>query len=171
MKILMIYKDSNKDKPFFTHDKKVDDKNISGGGEMFCKTIYKNFNDVDVYQIPPSYDHDLSIQEKQKVSKKIIDRANDINADVIISNFSHAIHNGKVMQKSNIPVMQIVHNFDLFPSMVSRLNGLIRNKHSVFLVSKFQKKYYDKMSNRMKTPEILVTDYINSDYCKKPEKI
>ena len=35
----MIYKDSNKDKPFFTHDKKVDDKNISGGGEMFCKTI------------------------------------------------------------------------------------------------------------------------------------
>ena len=171
MKILMIYKDSNKDKPFFTHDKKVDDKNISGGGEMFCKTIYKIFNNVDVYQIPPSYDHDLSIQEKQKVSKKIIDRANDINADVIISNFSHAIHNGKVMQKSNIPVMQIVHNFDLFPSMVSRLNGLTNNNHSVFFVSKFQKKYYDRMSNRMKAPEILVTDYINSDYCKKPKKM
>ena len=95
----MIYKDSNKDKPFFTHDKKVDDKNISGGGEMFCKTIYKIFNNVDVYQIPPSYDHDLSIQEKQKVSKKIIDRANDINADIIISNFSHAIHNGKVISQ------------------------------------------------------------------------
>ena len=90
----MIYKDSNKDKPFFTHDKKVDDKNISGGGEMFCKTIYKNFNDVDVYEIPPSHDHDLSIQEKQKVSQKIIDRANNINADIIISNFYVHFLNG-----------------------------------------------------------------------------
>ena len=35
----MIYKDSNKDKPFFTHDKKVDDKNISGGGTATIKSM------------------------------------------------------------------------------------------------------------------------------------
>ena len=132
MKILLIYKNAN--------NQKITDisKPMQGGAEKFCKSIFDHFDNVDVYQVNQLDDHELDIKEKQKISQNILNQAKNINADIIISNFNHAIHNGKVMQKSHIPIMQIVHSIDLFPSIITRLKHLHTNGHSVFFVSKWQ---------------------------------
>ena len=63
-----------------------------------------------------------SIDLSKKIAKSIIEKADEINADVIISNGSHAIDNGSDIAKSHIPVMSIVHDLPMFPSIISRLN-------------------------------------------------
>ena len=52
MKILLLYRES--------FDRRINNESkiISGGGEMFCKSIYENFDDVTVRHIPFAADND-----------------------------------------------------------------------------------------------------------------
>ena len=163
MKILLPYR--------IPHDRKIDDYSVpvQGGGEMFYRSIYENFN-VETYQIPFDIVN-FDFHEKKKIAKNIIERADEINADVIISNGSHAIDNGSEIAKSHIPVMSIVHEVFMFPSIISRLNNLHLKGHSVFLVSEWQlERYNDKIRRLQKTRTefdyLNISGYINSDYCK-----
>ena len=163
MKILLPYK--------IPHDRKIDDYSlpVQGGGEMFCRSIYENF-DVEAYQIPFDVVN-FNSSEKKKIAKSIIEKAENVNADVIISNGSHAVDNGSEIQKSHIPVMSIIHEVFMFPSIISRLNNLHIKGHSVFLVSKWQlERYTDKIKRLKKTRTefdyLTISGFINSDYCK-----
>jgi len=139
MKILLLYRDSC--------DRDITSSVVSGGGEQFCKLIYDNF-DVEIYQVPSKAEDRWSISEKYEVQEKIVKRAKDIGAKIIISNFPSAIYNGKIIVKSKIPVMIVMHNRFKMRSIFSRLNKANESGHSVFLVSEHQKKYYQEFSDR-----------------------
>ena len=170
MKILLLYRDAC--------DREIDSPVVSGGGEQFCKLIYDNFDDVEIYQVPSKAEDRWSIIEKYEVQEKIVKRAEDIGAKIIISNFPSAIYNGKIIVKSKIPVMIVMHNRFKMRSIFSRLNKANERGHSVFLVSEHQKKYYQEFSDRehARWPDDIsnlmfdVAGYIRPSFCigKKP---
>ena len=163
MKILLPYR--------IPHDRKIDDYSVpvQGGGEMFYRSIYENF-DVETYQVPFDVVN-FDFQEKKKIAKSIIEKADEVGAEIIISNGSHAVDNGSDIAKSHIPVMSIVHEVFMFPSIISRLNNLHQKGHSIFLVSKWQlDRYNDKIKRLQRTRTefdyLNISGFINSDYCK-----
>tara|TARA_B100001059_G_C17811781_1_gene572733 strand:+ start:1213 stop:2253 length:1041 start_codon:yes stop_codon:yes gene_type:complete len=142
---------------------------VSGGTEMFCKSIYDNFN-TTVYQVP--YESiDYSMKDKKKISQDIINHAENIGADVIISNFAQAIYCGSEIIKSHIPIMIVEHCVYPMASCITRWNNAIDNGHSVFWVSKWQEKKYKKMAERTNQRVVPITGYVNPSYCKQKPQI
>ena len=142
---------------------------VSGGTEMFCKSIYDNFN-TTVHQVP--YESiDYSMKDKKKISQDIINHAENIGADVIISNFAQAIYCGSEIIKSHIPIMIDEHCVYPMASCITRWNNAIDNGHSVFWVSKWQEKKYKKMSERTNQRVVPITGYVNPSYCKQKPQI
>jgi len=72
----------------------------------------------------------------------------EINADVIVSNFAQAIYCGSEIIKSHIPIMIVEHCVYPMASCIGRWNNALDNGHSIFLVSKWQEKKYKMMSER-----------------------
>ena len=102
MKILLPFQDP--------YNRPLEHPICSGGTEMFCKSIYDNFDTV-VHQVP--YESiDYSMKEKKKISQDIINHAENIGADVIISNFAQAIYCGAEIIKSHIPIAIFEHSVD-----------------------------------------------------------
>jgi len=173
MKILLLYRE-----PF---DRKITSKIVAGGGEMFCRSIYENFDDVIVYYVPYAADNEWNIKRKNKEQRNIINFAEDNKVDVILSNYPNAIYNGSVLQKSHIPIMSIFHNVYAFTTIVNRMNGLTHNGHSVFFVSKWQHKRYTEMTDNIRkrngddgpygNKHPTISGYINPSYCKINKKI
>ena len=126
---------------------------------MFCKSIYDNF-DTEIFQVPIE-NWKYSLKEKRKVSKDIINRAEEIGADIIISNFAQAIYSGSEIIKSHIPIMIVEHCIYPMTSCITRWNNAIDKGHSVFWVSKWQEKKYRKMSERTNQKVIPITGYVN----------
>lgn len=142
---------------------------VSGGTEMFCKSIYDNFN-TTVHQVP--YESiDYSMKDKKKISQDIINHAENIGADVIISNFAQAIYCGSEIIKSHIPIMIVEHCVYPMASCITRWNNAIENGHSVFWVSKWQEKKYKKMAERTNQRVVPITGYVNPSYCKQKPQI
>jgi hypothetical protein len=161
MKILLPFQDP--------YNRPLTHKIVSGGTEMFCKSIYDNF-DTTVHQVP--YESiDYSMKEKKAISQDIINHAEDIGADIIISNFAQAIYCGSEIIKSHIPIMIAEHSVYAMPSCITRWNNAIKNGHSVFWVSKWQEKKYKKMAERTNQRVVPVSGYINPSYCKQKPKI
>ena len=80
---------------------------VSGGTEMFCKGINDNFQ-TWVVQIP--YESiNYSVAEKRKLSREIINSAEQYGCDVIVSNFASAVFAGAEIITSHIPIMFIEH--------------------------------------------------------------
>jgi len=164
MKILLLYRE-----PF---DRTITSKVVSGGGEMFCRSIYENFkDDVIVRHIPYAADIEWSGSDKNQEQRNIINFAEDNKVDVIISNYPNAIYTGSLIQKSHIPIMFISHNVYPIPSIIQRMNSLTHNGHSVFLVSEWQHKRYKEMVKRIKNKYPDISGYINSSYCKIEPKL
>ena len=162
MKILLPFQDP--------YNRPLTHQIVSGGTEMFCKSIYDNF-DTEIFQVPIE-NWKYSLKEKRKVSKDIINRAEEIGADIIVSNFAQAIYSGSEMIASHIPIMIIEHCIYPMSSCISRWNNAVDNGHSVFWVSKWQEKKYRKMAERTNQRVVPITDYINPSYCKiKPKLI
>ena len=76
MKILLPYRDSC--------DREITSSVVSGGGEQFCKLINKNFINVEVLKVPSKAEQSWSVKEKYDLQKKIVETAEDVNADIII---------------------------------------------------------------------------------------
>ena len=164
MKILLLYKD-----PF---DREIDDPIVSGGGEMFCRSIYENFkDDVIVRHIPYAADIEWSVSDKNQEQRNIINFAEDNKVDVIISNYPNAIYTGSKLRESHIPIMFISHNVYPIPSIIQRMNNLTHNGHSVFLVSEWQHKRYKEMVKRVNNTYPVISGYINSSYCNIEPKL
>ena len=136
---------------------------VSGGTEMFCKAINDNF-DTEVHQVPIE-SVDYSLKQKNQIAKDIINHAEEINADVIVSNFAQAIYCGSEIIKSHIPIMIVEHCVYPMASCIGRWNNALDNGHSIFLVSKWQEKKYKIMSKRT-NQRVLQTGLINPSYCK-----
>ena len=135
---------------------------------MFCKSIYDNF-DTEVYQVPIE-SIDLSIKEKDKIARSIINRAEEIGADIIVSNFAQAIYSGKELIKSHIPIMIISHIIYPMLTCIGRWNNAIDKGHSMYFVSKWQEKKYIQMAERTNQKVLPISGYINPSYCKvKPQ--
>ncbi len=171
MKILLPFQDP--------YGRPLDHPIVSGGTEMFCKLIYENF-DVEVLQLE---DKDTlskkglySRKTTDEQQKSILEKAEQCNADIIINNFAWSSFCGSIVSQSHVPVMNIEHCFYPFLSIVNKWHNLLKNGHSLFLVSNLQKKYYDGMNERIgkmnkkigKRP--LPINLLNPSFCKtKPE--
>jgi len=161
MKILLPFQDP--------YNRPLEYPICSGGTEMFCKSIYDNF-DTEVYQVPIE-SIDLSIKEKDKIARSIINRAEEIGADIIVSNFAQAIYSGKELIKSHIPIMIISHIIYPMATCIGRWNNAIDKGHSMYFVSKWQEKKYIKMAKRTNQKVLPISGYINSSYCKVKSQI
>ena len=129
-------------------NKSIDDPNIFGGIEMFCQRVYKNLDNVYVCQISVDDNNLKSSVSRENISNKILQESKRVNADVIINNFSSGAYTGKTIQKSHIPIMNICHNIPPYLSIISRLNNLYENGHSIFFVSEWQKNRHLEMAKR-----------------------
>ena len=107
------------------------------------------------------------MKRKKQKSRDIINKAEEIGADIIINNFHHGIYCGSEISKSHIPIMNIMHCLYFFLSLISRLNNMSFNYHSIFFVSEWQKNRYLELAKRAKLKLCEVSDYINSSYCKE----
>ena len=139
MKVLLLYRDSC--------DREITSSVVSGGGEQFCKHLYNTFDCV-VVNAPSKAEKSWSMSEKYALQKSFVEKAKRENVDIIISNFPSSIYNGTHIAKSKIPIMYIMHNRFKMRSILSRLNNLNNNGHSVFLVSEHQEKYFKDMSEK-----------------------
>ena len=156
MKVLLPFQDP--------YDHPLDHPVVSGGTEMFCKCIKDNF-DTEVFQVPIE-NFEWSIEQKIKVARDIINRAEEIGADVIISNFAQAIYSGSEIIKSHIPIMIVEHCIYPMTSCIGRWNKAIDKGHSVFFVSKWQEKKYRQIAERTRQRILPISGYVNPSYCR-----
>ena len=154
-------------------NRKITNPVVSGGTEMFCKLINDNF-DTEIVHL----EHTESLKKRGANSKKqrenfqksIINKAEECKADIIVSNFPFSNFSGAIISKSHIPVMYVDHVCFPFPGAIKSMNRLVKNGHSVFLVSKFQQNFYDKMCSRYEMKNIPY-DFIIPACCKNKPKI
>lgn len=163
MKILLPFQDP--------YDRPLTHPIVSGGTERFCKAINDNF-DVEIFQVPFESTKNYSTKRKWEISRKIRDKAEDIDADIVISNFPQTIFSGKEVIKSSIPILMIEHCFySMMATAIHRWTQAIDRGHSLYFVSKFQKEKYDKISRR-NGQKILPFNFINPAYAiERPDPV
>ena len=137
---------------------------------MFCKSIKDNF-DTTVFQVPFEQIQWTKNSDKIEISKNIINLAEQIEADVIVCNFSQAIYNNQTIIESPIPIMLAEHCIYPIPNVIYRWNQAISKGHSMFLVSKWQEKKYREMAKRTGQPVLSIAGHINPSYCKVKPKL
>ena len=161
MKILLPFVD--------LYDNNINHPMITGGAELFCRHLNNHF-DVTVQQIPIGA-LKYSIRERNRISLDIIEEANEINADIIVSNFSGSIFSGAKLLESNIPIMIIEHCMYPMRSIYGRWNNADKKGHSVCFVSKSQRNRYKVTAKRLSQRLPSAQHYINPSFCEgeKPE--
>jgi len=159
MKILLPYNT--------THGKWIPDSlRITGGIEKFCHSIYDSFSEVEVLEIKNPRDFKTNTQLIQ-------DKACEINAEIIICNWSSASFVGAKIVKSPIPILHICHANLPIGSALEAFHRLKENGHTNYLMSKYQHNYFNLFAKRMKCRKIPVEGYLNSGYVKgeKPKLV
>ena len=160
VRMLLLFEDQD--------DKSINDPMVGGGIEMFCRSIYENFDDVEVLQMPfERTGKKGATKEKARIKQSIINKAEDINADVILSNYTRAIF---YPIESPIPIMFVQHSFWPFP-VIDLWTRVLEKGHSLFLVSELQDKYYRKQARRFNFKYPSLTGFITPGYCKLKQDI
>ncbi len=148
---------------------------VSGGTEQFCRSIKSNFDNKDdearVFPILFKQIQWTSQKSKNGISQNIIDCAVGMKADIIICNFAQAIYNNKTIIESPIPIMFVEHCIYPIPNVIYRWNQAIDKGHSMFFVSKWQKKKYREMAQRTGQEVLPIDGYVNPSYCKVKPKL
>ena len=144
---------------------------ISGGTEMFMKSIKENFDTV-VYQFPYEQITWKKQSDKKEIAENIVHLAEAYKVDVIVSNFAQAVFNNQHLIKSNIPIMFVEHCIYSMATPIYRWNQGIDRGHSMFFVSKWQERKYKEMAERTNQRVLPISGYINPSYCKvKPKMV
>tara|TARA_B100000424_G_scaffold269299_1_gene265946 strand:- start:1026 stop:2141 length:1116 start_codon:yes stop_codon:yes gene_type:complete len=171
MKILLPFLDP--------YGRRITDSQVSGGTERFCKLINNNF-DVEVLQYEFETEHDyykktgadkVAIRREitKKMQQEILNKAEECNADIIINNFAWSAFCGSIVSNSHIPIMNIEHCFYPFLSINNRFENLHKKGHSLFLVSDFQREWYDNKIKKYTKSKFLPFGIIRPSYCTKPD--
>ena len=161
MKILLPFQD-----PF---NRTLDSKIMSGGTENFCKSIYENFETIPHYI--PIEQIKWNQRQKKEEAQKIVDKAEEEQVDVIVSNFAQAIYNSQTLIKSKVPIMFVEHCIYPIPNVIYRWNQGIKNGHSLFWVSEWQQKKYEDMAKRTNQSVIRHAGYVRPGYVKVKQKL
>ena len=144
---------------------------IVGGIEWYARKIYESYDNVEVVQldIQGKIDEQRRTEACNKISKISIQH----NADVIISNWLTGVTTGTRMAEMPVPVMQVDHYNSPLMSCLGGMQRLKDKNHSVFLVSSYQKNYYDQFATRLKTKLINFDGYVEPAYIEgeKPKVI
>jgi len=144
---------------------------VSGGTEMFMKSIKENFDTV-VYQFPYEQITWKKQSDKKEIAENIVHLAEAYKVDVIVSNFAQAVFNNQHLIKSNIPIMFVEHCIYPMAAPIYRWNQGIDRGHSMFFVSKWQERKYKEMAERTNQRVLPISGYINPSYCKvKPKMV
>ena len=161
MKIFLPFVDLN--------DNEIDDPQVTGGAELFCRHIHDHF-ETKVHQLPiKSLKYPL--KERNIISRDILEKAGEYGADIIVSNFSGSIFSGAQLVKSNIPIMIIDHVTYPMLSIIGRWDKARKNGHSVFFVSRAQENKYRMMAKRCGQVLPRAKEFINPSFCmgEKPK--
>ena len=149
MKILLPYS--------LSLGRRFNDPVIAGGIEKFCHSINDTFDDVHILEIE---DDSNIIDNTDKIKQTALKN----NCDLIICNWNKGSYVGSKKWSSPVPILFICHGNHAMPSTLQRFFKLKENGHSVFFVSEFQKKYYERFAKRMKTTLADIDGFINSGY-------
>tara|TARA_B100000287_G_scaffold427107_1_gene476170 strand:- start:791 stop:1936 length:1146 start_codon:yes stop_codon:yes gene_type:complete len=134
-------------------DFKINDVNMVGGIENFIKRVYHAYDNLILLDINPlllECGNDSSSKEFIKKSNDLIKlKALENNVDIIMVNRLKAMFCGANMLNSPIPIIHIDHSTVPMLSVIKWFHRLKENGHSIFLVSPFQKNYFDGFANRI----------------------
>lgn len=134
-------------------DFKIDDTNMVGGIENFMRRVYSEYKDnvilLDLNPLLLDCGNDSSSSKFIKKTNKLIKlKASENNVDVIMSNRLKGMYCSISMLDSHIPFIHIEHTTSPMMSTIGWLHRFKTNGHSIFLVSPFQKNYYDGFATR-----------------------
>jgi len=132
----------------------IDDTNMVGGIENFMRRVYSEYKDnvilLDLNSLLLEYGNDSSSRKFIKKTNELIKlKALENNVDVIMTNRLKGMYCGANMLSSEIPFIHIEHTTAPMMSTISWLHRFKKNGHSIFLVSPFQKNYYDGFASRI----------------------
>ena len=154
---------------------KIDDDNIVGGIENFIRRVYNQYDNVILVDLNPL----LSKHNDDVSSRNFIKDANDLikqtalenNVDIIMSNRLKGMFCGANMMDLSIPFIHIDHLTSPMLSAINWLHRFKQNGHSIFLVSPFQRNYYDGFATRCNQELIDFDGYIEPAFLdgKKPK--
>jgi len=134
-------------------DFKIDDANIVGGIENFIRRVYTQYGNVTLVDLNPlllECGGDNSSRDFIKKSNKLIkQKALEKNVDIIMSNRMKAMFIGNDMLDFSIPFIHIEHMSSPLLSAIGNLHKIKKKGHSIFLVSPFQKNYFDGFAKRI----------------------
>ena len=135
-------------------DFKIDDTHIVGGIENFTRRVYSEYkNDIVLVDLNPfllECDNDSSSRKFIKKSHDLIkQKALENNVDIIMTNRMRAMFIGNDMLDINIPFIHIEHMSSPLLSATASLHKIKSKGHSIFLVSPFQKNYFDGFAKRL----------------------
>ena len=99
------------------------------------KPLNENFETIPYYI--PIEQIKWNQRQKKEEAQKIVDKAEEEQVDVIISNFAQAIYNSQTLIKSKIPIMFVEHCVYPIPNVIYRWNQGIKRGHSLFFVSEW----------------------------------
>ena len=139
---------------------KMDDRVITGGIESFARKIFEEYENVFPIDLTP-----LKIKYK---SRELIDKCNQLikisalkyNVDIIVNNWHSAKFVGAGMVNSSIPILHIEHTNYKVMSCFKVFKRITENNHSIFLVSEFQKNYYESFAKRINAPLPKFSGYV-----------
>lgn len=139
MKILLPYLKT------FSSDSIHNIDNLSGGREYFCKLLYRHIENV----VPVEFEE--SDLKNGRVTRMIIDSANQYGVDVIINNYNERETTVDVWSEIDIPIMWVNHVlFDISQKryLLKLLNDFTRRQKNLVYVSEYQYNNLNKFFNQ-----------------------
>ena len=153
MKILLPFQDP--------YDNPLDHPIVSGGTEMFCKSLTENF-DVEVYQIPYIKPENSSHKDKQKTQQDIINKADSAIKTNIHGSSIRFGHDGNI-----IPLAMLLHIDNAYASATNPLDYYIHWRD--FEVAPMAANLQIIFFRSKKSTEILVKFVYNEKEVRIPE--
>lgn len=152
MNILLLYVD--------VAGRSIDDPIISGGTELFSRLVRRNFDSIEVFQVPWKSDKN---QNKILVSQ-IRNIVENKRIDLILSSNMKSVCLYSI-RNLGVPILHITHtNYGVINSN-DILNCMTDIGHSMYGVSQANINWMTKKSVRMKIPHVNYSGIINPSYC------
>jgi hypothetical protein len=154
--------------PYFSpNGEPLSSDRVPGGVERFCQLVHLGLPDV----VPVMYT--TEDRKKRRVTKKIIEAAEEHKADVIFTNFSNETETLRV-QLAGVPMVWLEHSCAGGISSIARVQHMhaFRERGGVLgMVSDFQFNTWDAFSNRIVKAPLQIDGKVNSAFATGSEYV
>lgn len=135
---------------------------IKGGIEKFAKSVYA-FSDYNV--IPLEFTE--ADQRSRKITDMVVEAVHNHKPDLVWVNYDNKPLTINLQKRINVPIAWVIHNLG---TSIAKINivkiipEFLKNGGSIFMVSEYSHKTWDKLSRRINGPDVEIPchGYIHS---------